>query len=256
LRYENLLLARVESALAKSVRHKNDGAAEELEVAFGGERYIVTSDRQQMLNLLLSTYENAVRQNQELIETERELQKINEQLAGKIRELEEVQDKLLRAERLATIGQLGASLSRTTVPEKVAIVVKLAKGLPPLMADPGQIEQVFINILSNAVQAMSNEGRLEIITRKENGFVVTEFTDNGCGISKENMKRLFEPLFTTKAKGIGLGLAVSQRIVEAHGGKIEVASPPAGLGHNQPGEVTGEMGKGTTFRIKLPISVG
>jgi len=317
--YENLLLARVESALAKSVR-QNSGAEEGLEVAFGGERYIITSDRQQMLNLLLSTYENAVRQNQELIETERELQKLNGQLAEKIRELEEVQDKLLRAERLATIGQLGASvghelrhplsvisnsvyylnmrledadeklkkhlmimereiaatnkiindllsftrgkkptlrkvqvntivqdtLSRTTVPGEVAIVNRLGEGLPLLMADPGQIEQVFINMLSNAVQAMTSAssvetasgGKLEITTRAEDGFVVTEFMDNGCGISKEDMKRLFEPLFTTKAKGIGLGLAVSKRIVEAHGGHIELES---------------EAGKGTTFRVKLPI---
>lgn len=115
------------------------------------------------------------------------------------------------------------------------------------MADPSQIEQVFINMITNAVQAMTSShsaeardgGKLEISTRKEDGFIVTEFKDNGCGIPEENLSKLFEPLFTTKTKGIGLGLAVSKRIIEAHGGSIEVES---------------EVGKGTTFAIKLPIS--
>jgi two-component system NtrC family sensor kinase len=116
------------------------------------------------------------------------------------------------------------------------------------MADPSQIEQVFINMITNAVQAMTSshsadvrdEGRLEISTRAENGFVVTEFKDNGCGIPEENLEKLFEPLFTTRAKGIGLGLAVSKRIIEAHDGSIEVES---------------EIGKGATFTIRLPVSV-
>ena len=328
--YKNLLLARVESALAEPVRQKGEGSEERLEVTFGGERHVITSDRQQVLNLLLSTYDNAVQQNRELIETQRELQKLNEQLAGKVRELEAVQDRLIRAERLATIGQLGASvghelrhplsvisnsvyylnmkledadeklkkhlkimereiavtnkiisdllsfargvkptlrrtqvnnviqdaLSRTTVPEKVMVVTELGEGLPPLMADPTQIEQVFINMISNSVQAMSNEeeGKLEITTRVEDGFVVTEFKDTGSGISKENIKRVFEPLFTTKAKGIGLGLAVSKRIVEAHGGSIELESPSTGPGAGSV-EVMGEMGRGAAFRVKLPILI-
>jgi len=328
--YENLLLARVESALAEPVRQKGEGSEERLEVTFGGERHVITSDRQQVLNLLLSTYDNAVQQNRELIETQRELQKLNEQLAGKVRELEAVQDRLIRAERLATIGQLGASvghelrhplsvisnsvyylnmkledadeklkkhlkimereiavtnkiisdllsfargvkptlrrtqvnniiqnaLSRTTVPEKVMVVTELGEGLPPLMADPTQIEQVFINMISNSVQAMSNEeeGKLEITTRVEDGFVVTEFKDTGCGISEGNMQRLFEPFFTTKTKGIGLGLAVSKRIVEAHGGSIELESPSTGPRAGSV-EVMGEMGRGAAFRVKLPILI-
>ena len=113
--------------------------------------------------------------------------------------------------------------------------------------DPGQIEQVFINMISNAAQAMASSnsaetrdgGRLEIATRDEDGFIVTEFKDNGCGISEENLGKLFEPLFTTKTKGIGLGLAISTAIVEAHEGRIEVES---------------ELGKGTTFTVKLPAS--
>ncbi|MCK4449950.1 MAG: hypothetical protein KAX26_05100, partial [Anaerolineae bacterium] len=139
------------------------------------------------------------------------------------------------------------AVSRSKVPGNVEVITHLKKGLSPLMADPGQIEQVFINMISNAAQAMTSSnsaetrdgGRLEISTRAEDGFIVTEFKDNGCGISEENLGKLFGPLFTTKTKGIGLGLAISTAIVEAHEGRIEVES---------------ELGKGTTFAVKLPAS--
>jgi len=80
-------------------------------------------------------------------------------------------------------------------------------------------------------------GRLEIATRVEDGFIVAEFKDNGHGIPEENLEKIFEPLFTTKARGIGLGLALSKKIIEAHGGSIEVER---------------EAEKGTTFRVKFP----
>jgi signal transduction histidine kinase len=133
------------------------------------------------------------------------------------------------------------ALSRSPVPESVAVVTELGEGLPPLTADPGQIEQVFINLILNAAQAMSDGGRLEISTKAEDGFIVTEFKDNGCGIPDENLGKLFEPLFTTKAKGIGLGLAVSKQLIEAHEGTIEVES---------------QVGKGSTFTIRLPTGRG
>jgi PAS domain S-box-containing protein len=94
--YENHLLSQVESALAKPVRQKNNGAQEELEVAFGGERHTITSDRQQIMNLLLSTYDNAVQQNRELIKTQRELQKLNEQLQQEIIERKQAEEEIRR----------------------------------------------------------------------------------------------------------------------------------------------------------------
>jgi len=139
------------------------------------------------------------------------------------------------------------ALSRTEVPNEVAVMTELARDLPPLMADPDQVQQVFINLILNAAQAMPNGGRLRISTREKEGFIEVEFKDTGCGISEENLKKLFTPLFTTKARGIGLGLAVSKNIIEAHEGSIEVESPSTGLR-------TGEGGQGTTFRVKLPIS--
>ena len=92
--YENHLLSQVESALARPVRQKNDGAEEELEVVFGGERHVVTSDRQQILNLLLSTYDNAVQQNRRLTKTQRELQKLNEKLQQEIIERKQAEEEI------------------------------------------------------------------------------------------------------------------------------------------------------------------
>ncbi len=94
--YENHLLSQVESALARPVRQKNDGAEEELEVIFDGERHVITSDRQQILNLLLSTYDNAVQQNQKLVKTQRELQKMNEQLQQGIIDRKQAEGEIRR----------------------------------------------------------------------------------------------------------------------------------------------------------------
>ena len=94
--YENHLLSQVESALARPVRQKSKGAEEELEVIFGGERHVLTSDRQQMLNLLLSTYDDAVQQNRKLIQTQRELQKLNEKLQQEIIERKQAEEESRR----------------------------------------------------------------------------------------------------------------------------------------------------------------
>ena len=131
------------------------------------------------------------------------------------------------------------SLSWTTVPEKVSINVKLNGHAPQLRTDPEQMSRVFSNIISNAVQAMTGKaGELNISTSADDSFLSVIFQDTGCGIPAENMKKIFEPLFTTKPKGIGLGLAISRRLVEQNGGKIEVAS---------------QVGQGTTFTVKLPL---
>ena len=94
------------------------------------------------------------------------------------------------------------------------------------------MSRVFSNLISNAVQAMNGkDGEVNISTDADDDYLSVIFQDTGCGIPEENIQKIFEPLFTTKPKGIGLGLAISKRLVEQNGGKIEVASQ-VGKGHN------------------------
>jgi signal transduction histidine kinase len=138
---------------------------------------------------------------------------------------------------------INESLSWITVPPQVQVNTNLNGHSQPVRTDPEQISRVFANIISNAVQAISSpslekDGELNIDTGEKNGFLWVKFRDNGSGIKKENLEKIFEPLFTTKPKGIGLGLAISKRLVEQNGGSIEVTS---------------QAGRGTTFTVKLPI---
>ena len=112
--------------------------------------------------------------------------------------------------------------------------------LPAVYCQISQLNQVFMNLLVNAAQAIKGKGDVTIRTRRSGQEVWIEISDTGEGIAPEHLNRLFEPFFTTKpvGKGTGLGLPISQNIVNAHGGRIEVASEP---------------GEGTTFRVVLPI---
>lgn len=117
---------------------------------------------------------------------------------------------------------------------------KLEDNLPEIMADGDQIQQVIINFILNASDAMPNGGLLNIQSRvmKNGEYIELKFTDSGHGISEENKNRIFDPFFTTKESGTGLGLSISYGIIEQHGGTIHVES---------------ESGKGTTFIVQLPI---
>lgn len=134
---------------------------------------------------------------------------------------------------------LQETLSRTTVPEKIKVVSKLDESLPQILADPEQLSQVFRNLILNALQAMPDGGQLEIRSEVSPPAQVTiSFADTGVGIPEDNLKKLFEPLFTTRAKGIGLGLAITKTLVEGHKGTIEVQS---------------KLGKGSIFTVRLPL---
>jgi PAS domain S-box-containing protein len=131
------------------------------------------------------------------------------------------------------------AMSRVAVPENIEVVSHLDRSLPAILADSDQLVQVFVNIILNAIQAMPDGGRLIVKAESSSSEEVSvSFTDTGGGIPQENLKSIFEPLFTTKAKGIGLGLAVSKLLVAEHGGTIEVKS---------------RAGKGSKFKVRLPI---
>ncbi len=129
--------------------------------------------------------------------------------------------------------------SKVAVPNTVKVQTNLGENLPNVLADVSQIEEVFSNIISNAIQVMPEGGSLIVTTAQIDKFIAVAFQDTGCGILKENLDKIFEPLFSTKAKGVGLGLTTCQIIIEAHRGVIEVES---------------EVNKGTTFTIKLPLA--
>ncbi len=107
------------------------------------------------------------------------------------------------------------------------------------MIDVNQVEQVFINFFMNALEAIQGQGQVSVRSYKdeENRGVVVEIEDSGMGIPQEHLERIFEPFFSTKQKGTGLGLAVNYGIIQKHGGQIRVSSQP---------------GHGTTMTIRLP----
>jgi PAS domain S-box-containing protein len=139
-------------------------------------------------------------------------------------------------------------LTRFPLPTSVQVQLRIPARLPKVFADPLHLEQVLGNLTTNAGQAMKEGGTLTISVRTSRSpasialspgpCIKITVKDNGTGISPENMKKLFEPLFTTKLRGIGLGLAVSKKLAEANGGTIAVRSEP---------------GKGSTFSLYLPV---
>ncbi|KPJ52651.1 hypothetical protein AMJ39_07345 [candidate division TA06 bacterium DG_24] len=143
-----------------------------------------------------------------------------------------------KREEVSVSALVAQALERQPPPENVTLTSSIPPDLPPLFVDSRQIGQVLNNLVTNAYQAMSEGGTLTIGARAEGAMVHLSVADTGCGISDENMKRLFEPLFTTKERGIGLGLMVTKNLAEANGGKITVQS---------------EEGKGSTFTVTLPM---
>ncbi|MBI5557762.1 MAG: GHKL domain-containing protein [Deltaproteobacteria bacterium] len=122
-----------------------------------------------------------------------------------------------------------------------AVIVREYGDIPRTLCYPRQLNQVFMNLLINACQAMEKEGEIRVRTWLENDMILVAISDTGCGISAGNLPRVFEPFFTTRevGGGAGLGLSISYEIIKKHGGDIQVESEP---------------GKGATFTIKIPVA--
>ena len=145
---------------------------------------------------------------------------------------------LQRASINDVISDTLAGLEREIEDRDILVEREFAKDLPKTLVDRAQLQQAFYNIIRNAFQAMRSGGILRIRTETADAQVLVSFIDTGRGIGSEQIGRIFEPYYTTKEEGSGLGLMIVQRIVREHGGTIEVES---------------ETGRGTTFRVRLPV---
>jgi len=135
-------------------------------------------------------------------------------------------------------------VSTETKKKQISIIKNYASDLPLVQIDREQIKQVFLNILLNGIEATPENGKIMVQTRSfmkpgGNPYVQVEFTDTGCGIPKDYIEDIFNPFFTTKSTGSGLGLSISNQIVQDHKGYIDVES---------------QLGKGSSFFINLPLN--
>jgi two-component system, sporulation sensor kinase E len=168
---------------------------------------------------------------------------------GEVNRLDYIVTQFLQAIR-PTMPQLKPASLNDVVPKTLELLkpeldnrglnlrIRLARQLPATPIDPTQIQQVLVNLIKNALQAMTKGGTLTLQTGEGTEGVWVSVADTGGGIPQEQINRIFEPFYTTKKKGTGLGLMIVQRIVRAHGGRIELES---------------QVGRGTTFRIWLPL---
>jgi len=208
----------------------------------------VISNAAYFLKMSLPDANDAIREYLDIIENEtRASDKIVTDL------LDFTRIKSLDRQPVAVSELARQTLERYPAPPSVELTLEIAPDLPPVYADPQHILQALGNLTVNACQAMvspagtmpqssttgvENVGKLIISAAAQSDMISIAVQDTGMGIPPGNMKKLFEPLFTTKTKGIGLGLAVSWKLAEANGGRIEVQ---------------GEPGKGSTFTLVLPI---
>jgi nitrogen fixation/metabolism regulation signal transduction histidine kinase len=168
-------------------------------------------------------------------------------IGEEVRRLRRIVDEFSRFARLPApalaplpAGELAQALLALypAPPPGITLTTQVAPGLPGILADRDQLLQVLHNLLKNAFEAMPAGGALRLSVRREGEEVLFVVSDSGAGIPAELLPRVFEPYLTTKAGGTGLGLAIAERIVQEHGGRLEVASPP---------------GQGATFTMRLPV---
>ncbi|MEG6523591.1 two-component system sensor histidine kinase AtoS [Desulfotomaculum sp. 1211_IL3151] len=167
-----------------------------------------------------------------------------------VRRLDSIVNKLLffarpthSLQKVLSINQLMSrvlNFFEETHSEKIRILFHAQDDIPNVYIDPDQVEQVLMNIIYNGVQAMPEGGEIEVHTgfSAVDKMVYVDIQDNGCGISEELLEKVFDPFFSTRAKGTGLGLTIADEIIRAQGGKIEIKS---------------QVGVGTSVHILLPI---
>ena len=155
-----------------------------------------------------------------------------------LRAIRPTKPDLQRASVNEVVTKTLALLEREIADRDILVEQELGDNLPKILLDRTQLQQAFYNVIRNSIQAMQAGGILRVRTEATDAHLVVSFIDTGQGIPPDQIGRIFEPYYTSKKDGSGLGLMIVQRIVREHGGTIEVDS---------------SAGCGTTFRIKLPI---
>jgi signal transduction histidine kinase len=139
------------------------------------------------------------------------------------------------------IGDVLSFLEKEASYRNITLDLDIPADLPPLVTDRGKVQQIFLNLINNAFQAVFDGGHIAIRARQvQNRQIAVAVSDDGCGISEENLQKIFDPFFSTKKNsgGSGLGLSITYGLVQRLGGQIAVES---------------ELGKGTTFTVTLPV---
>jgi signal transduction histidine kinase len=136
------------------------------------------------------------------------------------------------------VGRSLLCLSEEILKKRLHVEQNLQEGIPEFKADGDRLQQILINIIKNAVEVSTEKARIQIDTVQDDEKVIVRVTDCGPGIAEEDRDRIFEPFYSTKAAGTGLGLCISQRIIDQHGGRIYIETPDEG---------------GTTFVVELPL---
>ncbi|HEY6104920.1 MAG TPA: protoglobin domain-containing protein [Anaeromyxobacteraceae bacterium] len=152
--------------------------------------------------------------------------------------LDLIRDRPLARTRVRLADVAAAAAGAVAFPPEVRFSAEGLEGLPPVDGDPVQLRQVLLNLVENAVHAASPRGEVRVVAAAADGGIEVAVEDSGPGVDATTMPRLFEPLITTKAQGIGLGLALVKRIVERHGGNVRYQARPSG---------------GARFTVRLPL---
>ena len=242
-------LAREFDAMADAIQEREQRLIRSERLATVGR--MAAHIAHEVRNPLSSIGLNAELLGDEIAERGEEARRLVTSIIGEVDRLTEITETYLRFARLPrpkldceNVGAVIVSvvdMSRGELAQGgIDVTVDIAPGLPDIAADESQLRQALINLIRNAREAMAGSvsRRLEIAARVAGDRIVITVHDSGPGIGAANMGKIFDPFFSTKERGTGLGLALVQHIVVDHGGQIEVASPP---------------GEGTTFTLTLPI---
>jgi len=220
------------ASLAERIKEGQTGDSEAIREVL---EQIEELDREEDLNYILSDLDSLIKESSDGVQRVKEIVQ-NLKSFARVDESESKEADINEGIE-ATLKVVWNELKYKTT------VIKNLRPLPHIHCNPGQLNQVFMNLLVNAAQAIPERGEIRIDTEATEDKIVIRISDTGSGIPEENMSKLFDPFFTTKpvGKGTGLGLSISYGIIQKHKGTIEVAS---------------RLGEGTTFTIQLPIVNG